>query len=392
MTIRPPRLYGALFAVLASIAMAAAPALAGPREQARRMHDRLVGTPPSPAVLAQMESMIQANDPLGAAYYAMDDPEFYRSSLKNWATPWTTVEGNVFEFLNDYSATVIGIVRDDLPFTKVLSGDVLYMGRPGLVGDDYSHTSNDHYIALDLARTDLSNPSDFIRVKQSEIPGSQLGPNDTAGVITTRQAAKAYFSTGTNRRMWRFTAINFLCRDMAELKDITRPVDRIRQDVNRSPGGDSEIFHNDCTGCHSGMDALAGAYAYYEWDANQERLVHDRGRVQDKNLINSNVFPGGAITEDNSWDNYWREGSNAVLGWRGDSSSGFGAKSLGKEVAATRAFSECQVQKVMEHLCFRPPGNQADRNEISRVADVFEATDYSMKRVFAEVATYCMGD
>ena len=39
--------------------------------------------------------------------------------------------------------------------------------------------------------------------------------------------------------MWRFTAMNYLCRDMEALKDTSRPTDRIRQDVNRSPGGDS---------------------------------------------------------------------------------------------------------------------------------------------------------
>jgi hypothetical protein len=34
------------------------PALAGSREQARRMHDRLAGVPPSDAVLTQMASDI----------------------------------------------------------------------------------------------------------------------------------------------------------------------------------------------------------------------------------------------------------------------------------------------------------------------------------------------
>jgi hypothetical protein len=29
---------------------------------------------------------------------------------------------------------------------------------------------------------------------------------------------------------------------------------------------------------------------------------------------------------------------------------------------------------------------------VSRIADVFEAQNYSMQRVFAEVAVYCMGN
>ena len=57
----------------------------------------------------------------------------------------------------------------------------------------------------------------------------------TAGLITTRGAASAFFINGTNRAMFRFTMINHLCNDMETVMDITRPTDRIRQDVARSP-------------------------------------------------------------------------------------------------------------------------------------------------------------
>ena len=121
--------------------------------------------------------------------------------------------------------------------------------------------------------------------------------------------------------------MNFLCRDMEALKDTSRPADRIRQDVNRSPGGDSEIFHTQCVGCHSGMDALAGAYAYFEWDAAQGRMVHTPGQVQGKYAINTGVFPGGHVTTDNSWINLWRTGQNAALGWNAaEPGSGLGAE------------------------------------------------------------------
>jgi len=45
----------------------AAPATAGPREQARRMHDRLVGVPPTEAVLGSMAAKIAANMAAAAA-------------------------------------------------------------------------------------------------------------------------------------------------------------------------------------------------------------------------------------------------------------------------------------------------------------------------------------
>jgi hypothetical protein len=179
---------------------------------------------------------------------------------------------------------------------------------------------------------------------------------------------------------------------MELLHDTTLPVDRIRQDVSRSPGGDSRLFHNACSGCHSGMDAVAGAFAYFEWDATQMRVVHTPGSVAQKYLINASNFPFGYITVDNRWDNYWRQGTHANLDWRGPNAGGYGAKSLGEEVAASRAFSVCQVEKVFAHLCFRPPNSNADATRIEEIATSFESGGYSMKQVFAEVGAYCMGN
>lgn len=379
-----------LFSAVLGLMMASA-SYAGPREQARRIHDRLVGVPPDAAVLDAMATLVGQGDPQGAADLAMTDPLFYTNVLKNWITPWTNQAETVFAALNDYSATVIGMIRDEVPFTEVLSSDVVYVGAPGVVSTPYSHTDNQHYEELEANRIDLSDPGQLIPVAQSSLSGSQLNSGDTAGVITTRAAGEAFFSAGTNRRMLRFTAMNYLCRDMEDLLDIALPADRIRQDVNRSPGGDSSIFHNQCVGCHNGMDPMAGAFAYYEWDDTQERVIYTPGQVQGKHLINAGVFEPGFITTNDRWDNYWREGQNYALGWRGASASGYGAKSLGSEIAETRAFSVCQVEKVFEHVCFHPPGNPTERSEVDRIADVFEADNFNMKTIFAEVAAYCMG-
>ena len=359
-------------------------------DRARRMHDRLAGVPPDDATLTGMAARIASGRADLAADLAMQNPAFYNVSLKNFVTPWTNEARTVFAPLNDYTATVIGMIRDDVPFNLVLSEDIIYIGQPGLVTPNHQHTSNAHYEALDDGGFDLSNPNVLIRRTQSSLGGTQVSAGDAAGITTTRAAADAFFSAGTNRAMWRFTAINYLCRDMEQLLDIARPGDRIRQDVTRSPGGDSAIFLNTCFGCHSGMDAVAGAFAYYEWEPgaaeDEGRLVNTPGVVQGKHLINGNAFPFGYITNDNSWINYWREGQNATLDWRGVSDVGFGAKSLGGEVAATRAFSVCQVEKVLQHVCFRPPKDQNDRDAVERIANEFEANGYLMKGVFASVA------
>ena len=44
-----------------------------------------------------------------AAYIAMDNANFYNVTIKNFATPWTNREGDVFVPLNDYVATVVGM-------------------------------------------------------------------------------------------------------------------------------------------------------------------------------------------------------------------------------------------------------------------------------------------
>ena len=70
---------------LLSVALTSA-AYAGPREQAKRIHDRLAGVPPTDAVLQLMEAEVdpgQAGSALDAAYRAMDNPNFYmRNGLR----------------------------------------------------------------------------------------------------------------------------------------------------------------------------------------------------------------------------------------------------------------------------------------------------------------------
>jgi hypothetical protein len=212
-------------------------------------------------------------------------------------------------------------------------------------------------------------------------------------VITSRAASEAFFIAGTNRAMFRFTLINHLCTDLEQIKDTTRPPDRIRQDVSRSPGGDSRIFLNSCVGCHSGMDPMAQAFAYYNFDETLHRLVYTANLVQPKYLINADNFKYGYITPDDQWDNYWRSGPNALLGWSSSlPGSGSGAKSLGTELENSDAFAYCQVEKVFKTVCFHPPGNAADRNEVDSVVTAFKASNYNMKTVFAQTAAYCMGD
>ncbi len=367
--------------------------LANTRDQAYTLHNRLTGTPPTEPILEQMSTLIEQNNKIDSALLAMEHPAFCNVVLKNHAAKLTNQEGSSFVPLNDGAATIIGMIRDDVPFNTVLTADLVYIGSSAATDIAYTQTDNAHYLDLESNTIDLCDPAMLVPTAQSELPGSQLMPVDTAGFVTTRAAAEAYFSAGTNRAMLRYTLMNFLCHDLEDLHDISVAPDFIRQDVTRQPGGDSAVFLNQCIGCHAGMDALAGAFAYYEWDDELERMTFTSGRVQGKYLINASVFPEGYVTTDDRWINYWREGKNSVLGWSAASlGQGNGAKSLSLELSSSRAFSACQVEKVFEEVCFRKPTSAADQMEAARIADVFEQSNYSMKQVFAETSVYCLAE
>ncbi len=361
------------------------------RRQAKRMYDRLTGTPPSPATLDTLEPMVAA-DPAGAALFIMNNSSsFYSVTLKNFATPWTNRDQTVFAPLNDYTATVIGMVRDDSDFRGILSDDVVYIGQG--IAPAYSTTSNAHYETMESNNADL-------RVVLQATPQSSLNglpSTATAGIITSRAASEAFFIDGTNRAMFRFTLLNHLCHDMEQVHDTSRPPDRIRQDVTRSPGGDSSLFLNNCIGCHNGMDPMAQAFAYYDFDETQGRLVYTQGQVQPKYLINADNFKPGFVTPDDHWENRWRlPGKNTLLGWAGQDGqirTGNGAKTLGQELANSDAFAQCQVEKVFRSVCLRPPSDVPDIDQVRLViVPAFKSSGYKLKTAFAESAAWCAGN
>jgi len=374
---------------LAGTALLPAVAQADARSQAKRMHDRLAGVPPTEAVLTSMASDIAAGRSTDAADTAMQHRAFYDVTLKNFAMPWTNRDQTVFAPLNDYVATVIGMVRDDVAFDRVLYDDILYVGRSGLGVPGYSPSGNDHYAALESQG--LSLKDNLVATTQSAANG--IPAEATAGVLTSRAAAQAFFIAGTNRAMFRYTLMNHLCTDLEQVQDPTRPPDRIRQDVSRSPGGDSRLFLNNCIACHSGMDPMTQAFAYYDYDETAGRMLYTAGVVRPKYFNNKDTFPAGYSTPDDTWDNYWRKGSNSLLGWDGSlPGKGTGAKSLGRELAQSEAFASCQVQKVFKNVCFRAPSDAQDRARVQAMTASFKSSGYQLKRVFAEAATYCMGD
>ena len=383
--------------------LAASPAQAGPNEQARRIYERIAGVPPSAAELASMAGTISgacggscapgAAALVTAAQTATSAPTFYNVTLKNMVIPWTNRDQTVFAPFNDYAATVIGMVRDDVAFNTALSADILYVVNG--VSPAPSTGDNNHYATAEANGVDLL--ANLKQTSQSATYGTPTAA--TAGLLTTRGAESSFFINGTNRAMFRFTMMNHFCNDMQTLMDTTRPTDRVRQDVARSPGGDSRVFLNNCAGCHSGMDPMAQAFAYYNFNGtpvgdgtNTGTMVYTAGQVQPKYLINQNNFVYGFVTPDDSWSNRWRAGVNAALGWDPTlPGSGNGAKSLGMELESSDAFAQCQVVKVFTAVCFRAPNSSADQQTVSTIKASFKSGGYKLKQVFQQAAAACPG-
>jgi len=373
------------------------------RRQAKRIHDRLTGIPPTNAKLAEMETLLMSDSTgVSAAQKAVENPAFYNVTLKNFIAPWTNEEQTVFVPLNDYTATTIGLIRDGEDFRKILTGDVLYTGNSSLGISPYSPNNNDHYEQLEALGPVAGNLADPA-ILQTQIQSNlnNIPVDATAGVITSRAAAKAFFIDGTNRAMFRFTFVNHLCTDLEPLKDNSRPSDKVRQDVSRSPGGDSRIYINSCLACHAGMDGLDSAYAHYDYDKDAGRLDYNASLIQPKHLINPDNFKPGFIITDDSWVNYWRNGQNSLLGWGSypgltldekGNAIGNGLKSMGQELANSDAFAQCQVKKVFETICFRNPDDYAADRAVKQTIVTDFKTDYNLLGVFTDVAAYCKGN
>jgi hypothetical protein len=374
-----------------------APAATLNKDQAKRMYDRIAGVTASDATLTGMVGMDATQ---AALNIVTKDPAFYNNTIRNLAMPWTNRDQTVFAPLNDYVATVVGMVRDDVPFNTLLSADLVYIADASATSTyslpAYSPGNNDLYQQMDDNGVDLK--AHLVSSTQSALTGVPAAA--TAGVLTTRGAASAFFINGTNRAMFRFTMMNHLCSDLQTIMDTTRPPDRIRQDVTRSPGGDSGLFLNNCIGCHSGMDPMAQAFAYYDFNNTDAttagtvgKIVYTAGQVQPKYFINNTNFPQGYVTPNDHWDNRWRSGVNSLLGWDpNQTGSGQGAKSLGQELGGSQAFASCQVTRVFKYVCFRAPSNAADRTQVASMIASFKSSNYSLRQVFADAAVYCMGN
>ena len=354
------------------------------RDMALLLHNRIAGVPPDQATLAEMIELLEQAKKKEAAALATESSAFYNLKLRNMFSAWSNTAGYIDVDLNDMVATMIGLVRDDIPFNEVLSGDYLYTGDDSL--GNYHAANNDLYTKLQ--KKDLQQT--LVKRKQSEVFAGikgHLPPNAQAGVLSLRAFGNAYYSAGTNRRATAFTLKYFLCHEMEALHDPTISDEKVRPDVSRAPGGDANLFNNRCKGCHSGMDALSGWNVYY--DFQQNKIVYHQQHVQTKVSRNFYVYPQGHQPVDDSFVNLWTTGQNTTLGW-GASTRGRGAQDYGRMLTDSEAFSACMATHAYEQVCLLAPETKAEKALRDQLAGEFKSNNYSMKKLFAATAVACL--
>jgi hypothetical protein len=375
----------AVFSLLAS-PHAAAQATLTPAQQAIALHTRLTGVPPSAANLATMTSDITAGNLDGAAAVATSQPQFYNVTLRNIFAAESNRDGSVFVPLNDYIVTAIGMVHADVPYNTALSADILYTLKG--VNPAASASDNNHYQMADTTNVDIS--ANLVKAQQTVAYG--YSGASVAGLITTRAGVIQHFDAGTNRRGYNINIINQTCHQMENITDTSLPADRIRQDVAASPGGDSRVRLQSCVGCHSHMDPMASAFAYYDYDETKGNMIYTAGKVQAKYFINSSNNPYGYVTTDDSWESRIRLGGADANIFQFDSTlpgKGNGAATFGQEIAGSGAFASCQVTKAFKAVCLRAPSSTKDGSEVATLTAAFKANGYKLKQVFADAALYC---
>lgn len=116
---------------------------AAAEDQAIRLYERINAAPPSSETLQGMVNDILAGRVDRATFKAMNSPSlgFYKTTLKHMFNPLSNPERDQTLPLNDFSATIVGLVRDNEAFHQVLSGDVMYTGSDETL-DYYTFETN----------------------------------------------------------------------------------------------------------------------------------------------------------------------------------------------------------------------------------------------------------
>jgi hypothetical protein len=403
--------------------------VADARVQARKMAERLTGgpIPIDHPMLADVEAKIVAGDRIGAAKIITGDataglaghPDFLNVVVKQLALKMSNREETIRAPLNDFSASFIGITRDERSAKELLTEDAYYMAditKVNVRSDMFNDLllSNNHYDDLESGHWDLGKV--LVRKTGQQIATSINGGftanPDPAGVLTSRAFMSSHAIAGTNRRLVEYAFREFMCVPMSEMADTSASPARIGRDIDRLPGGDANKFETSCKGCHTVMDGFRGAFAHFDFASTSINNVGynfvrnaqvnaknaafgfatkdvDSNNVVTKMTHNETTFPSGyLITDDSFVNNAVGMANKPLFGWRGSNArGGFGVNQFGHMIADSTRFSQCMAKRVFETVC--QPSLKSDSRVtpvVESLALKFEASGYKLRSLFQEAA------
>lgn len=386
-------------------------------KRAQEIYLRMTGvkTPIFNPALSQMVQRLNANDPVGAAALATADPNFLNITVRDFAARMSNRDEAVNVPMNDFTATIIGAVRDQINAQRLLYDNIVYMADPAKAAVPSNVEmdivkSNNHYETLGNDRFDLGK---VLTVAQQKVfDGRSVVNNPTpAGLLTTRQWIAAHAVAGTNRRPVEFAFREFLCTPLEKVADSTGPDNVVGRDIDRFPGGSHSKYTTTCRACHTILDGFRGAFAHFTFsnnivkhsyvvtqaaDADEEAagfgMQQNPIYVTRKLNHNEDVFREGRVIQDDTWVNNAVYGTNAsTFEW--SKTSGKGLKEFGQLLANSKQFPTCMAKRVFASVCKRQ-AESSDDEMIRQTASEFSTTrNYNLKWLFQKIVTTkeCLG-
>jgi hypothetical protein len=326
------------------------------------IYTRLTGkslTPKNPLY----SKLVKATPEQAATLIINEDNDFIDITSRDFSTRLLSLNGDAYGVFSDMIATAMGVIKDDIDARELLTGDFIY-GPSGRVSGGLKPSLLTNELYDKFGSTDFSAKK-YIQKFSPQWDSSTA--HSAAGVLTTRGWAKVYYDAGTNRRAVVAAFNAFLCSPIDEWKKRGLPDFHVRRDIDRSPEGKPSTYQNTCRTCHAPMDAMAGAFA--RLDFKNETLVFSPGVVPKYNQ-NTNIYPDGFITDDDSWTNLL------------DGTEGIGIKAFGEMIVANEGFNHCMAKRVVKQVCFKDM--KSTDEFIKKLSSDFEKSGHKFKELFKQ--------
>lgn len=253
---------------------------------AKKLYERMTGVKVSakkPEVKAVADLLAKGKQREAAAYITKTS-DFLNVQIKNLSLRLSNKDESVKVGFNDFSALIVGVIRDNKDFREILTADYYYDVKGVADADDQRtrfFNQNNYVLAetnlLDLTKALVFQPRQKMVLWSYDTPYTasqkpamngviKLEDNpEPSGVLTTRTFAERNLSGGSNRRAVEFSLKQFLCVSMAEAADSSASDQYVGRDVERFPAGDYNKYLTSCKSCHAVMDGMRPAFAKVDY-------------------------------------------------------------------------------------------------------------------------------